>query len=100
MADMLMHPSFPQPALDRVKATLGATQQRQLQMPATIPNRIFLARLFGADHPIARTAIASEATMAPITREDLQRFHRQYFRPNNTTWSWSETCARRRSWLR
>ena len=85
MADMLMHPSFPQPALDRVKATLAAAQQRQLQVPATIPNRIFLARLFGPDHPIARTAIASEATMATITREDVQHFHSQYFRPNNTT---------------
>ena len=85
MADMLMRPSFPQAALDRVKATLVANQQRQLQLPATIPNRIFLARLFGSDHPIARAAIASEATMAPITREDLQHFHSAYFRPNNTT---------------
>jgi predicted Zn-dependent peptidase len=85
MAEMLMHPSFPQPALDRLKATLGANQQRQLQVAATIPSRIFLARLFGSDHPIVRTAIASEATMAPIAREDLQQFHRTYFRPNNVT---------------
>jgi zinc protease len=85
MADMLMRPSFPQAALDRVKATLVANQQRQLQLPATVPNRIFLARLFGSDHPIARTAITSAATMAPITREDLQHFHSAYFRPNNTT---------------
>lgn len=85
MADMLMRPSFPQAALDRVRATLVANQQRQLQVPATAPNRIFLARLFGPEHPLARTAIASEGTMAPITREDLQRFHSAYFRPNNTT---------------
>ena len=85
MADMLMHPSFPQPALDRVKATLSANQQRQLQVAATIPNRVFLSLLYGSDHPLARTAIASEATMAPIAREDLARFHGVYFRPNNTT---------------
>jgi predicted Zn-dependent peptidase len=85
MADMLMHPSFPQAAIDRVRATLVANQQRLLQVPATIPNRIFLARLFGADHSIARTASGSEATMAQITREDLQRFHDVYFRPNMTT---------------
>jgi zinc protease len=85
MADMLMRPAFPQPALDRLKGTLAATQQRQLQVAATIPNRIFLTQLFGAEHPLARTAIASEATMAPITRDDLQRFHQTFFRPNNTT---------------
>jgi zinc protease len=85
MADMLMHPAFPQPALDRLKATLAATQQRQLQVAATVPNKLFLARLFGAEHPLARAAIASTATMAPITREDLQHFHETFFRPNNTT---------------
>ena len=85
MADMLMRPSFPQAAIDRVKATLVANQQRLLQVPATIPNRVFLARLFGPDHSIARTGSASEATMAQITREDLLRFHDMYFRPNQTT---------------
>ena len=85
MADMLMRPSFPQPALDRLKTTLASNQQRQLQVAATVPTRIFLARLFGAEHPLARTAIASEATMASITRDDLQHFHDAYFRPNNTT---------------
>ena len=85
MADMLMHPSFPESALGRVKMTLSGNQRRQLQVAATIPNRGFLSRLFGAEHPLVRTAIASDATMATITREDLQRFHSAYFRPNNTT---------------
>ena len=85
MADMLMHPSFPPEALDRLKTTLGANQQRQLQQPATVPNRIFLSRLFGADNAVARSAGATEATMAGVTREDLQHFHETYFRPNNTT---------------
>ncbi len=85
MADMLMHPSFPQPALERLKTTLGANQQRQLQQPATVPNRIFLSRLFGADDPVTRSTAATDATMAGITREDLQHFHETYFRPNNTT---------------
>jgi zinc protease len=85
MADMLIHPTFPQPALDRLKGTLAAAQQRFLQAPATLPNKILLAQLFGPDHPIARSVTASDATMAPITREELQQFHTTFFRPNNST---------------
>ena len=85
MADMLAHPAFPQPALDRLKATLAATQQRFLQAAATVPNKIFLVQLFGSDHPLARATSALDASTASITRDELQHFHETFFRPNNTT---------------
>ena len=85
MADMLMHPTFPDSALARLKATIAAAKQRELQVPATIPNRVFLSNLLGPMHPIARTGLASESSMKPITRDDLVQFHSTYYRPNVTT---------------
>jgi zinc protease len=85
MADMLMRPTFPQPALDRLNATLAATQQRFIQAPATVPNKIFLSRLFGPTHPVTGSVSATDASMASITRDELQQFHGSHFRPNNTT---------------
>ena len=98
MADMLVHPSFPQPALERLKATLGANQQRRLQQPATLANRVFLSRLLGSGHPVARSTAATEATMAGITREDLQHLHATFFRPITSAparaWPWRSRAAR------
>jgi len=85
MADMLMHPTFPDSGLARLKVTLAAAKQRELEQAATIPNRVFLSRLFGAEHPLARTGLASEASMSRITRDDLVQFHSIYYRPNMTT---------------
>jgi zinc protease len=85
MGDLLMHPTFPDASLARLKVTVAAAQQRELQVLATVPNRVFLARLFGATHPIARTAAPTEASMKSIARDDLVRFHETYYRPNNTT---------------
>ena len=85
MADMLMHPTFSGSALARIKGTLTAAKQRELQGPSTLPNRVFLARLYGPDHPIARAVRASEASIYAITRDDVVRFHATRYRPNMTT---------------
>jgi zinc protease len=84
-ADMLMHPTFPDTALARLKATLAAARQRELQVPATVPNRVFLAQLFGPTHRIARAAGGNDGSMKAIMRDDLAHFHSTYYRPNNTT---------------
>jgi zinc protease len=85
MADMLMHPTFPDSALARLEVALAAAKQRELQVPSTIPNRVFLARLYGPNHQIARAVRANEASIKAITRDDLVRFHSTHFRPNVTT---------------
>lgn len=85
MADMLARPTFPDSALARLEVTLAAAKERDLQSPATIPNRVFLARVYGSEHPIARAVAATAASINSITRDDLVRFHSTYFLPNSTT---------------
>lgn len=85
MADMLVHPAFPEAALPRRQAVQVSTVQRQLQLPPTIPRRILFATVLGADHPMARAVVASEASIKSITRDDVDRFYRAYVQPQNVT---------------
>ena len=85
MADMLMHPTFPDSALARVKTSLAAAKLRDLQIPATIPNRVFLSHLYGPSHQIARAVSATQASIASITRAEVQRYYQAYYQPVRTT---------------
>lgn len=85
MAAMLAHPAFPDAALERAKAALTGAEQAQLQSAAPAPRRVLFDKLFGAEHPVARSVISPPADIASITRDDVARFHDVWFRPNNTT---------------
>src|SRR5207253_2752592 len=81
MADMLMHPAFPQAALDRQKATIVANLSRAKDQPAFVAQRVMANVLYGAGHPYERSS--TEQSLSSITRDDLVRFHSQYLRPEN-----------------
>jgi zinc protease len=85
MADMLEHPAFPQSELDRRKAALAAAEQRRAEQPMTAASELFLAHLLGAADPTARSYIPSAASIASITRDDVQRFYDAWFHPATTT---------------
>lgn len=81
MGDQLMRPAFPQPALDRLKATRLATLQRSKGDPAYLAGRIYAAAAYGAGHPYERTV--TEASIGAITLDDVKQFHADYYGPQN-----------------
>jgi zinc protease len=81
MGDMIMHPAFPQPALDRQKANNITNLQRAKEQPGFVAQRIFNAILYGDGHPYQRSP--TEASVGGLTRDDLVTFHGQYVRPQN-----------------
>ncbi len=83
MADELLHPLFPQSSLDRIKTNTLAGLQRQKDNPQYLAGRVFADAVYGAGHPYARHE--TEASVKAITRADLIAFHRDYYRPRNTT---------------
>ena len=85
MADMLMHPAFPSAALARQKAAVITAAESQRQVPATLARRLFMTKLLGAEHPMARGVLVSSASIERITRDDVVHFHDDYVRPNTTT---------------
>jgi zinc protease len=83
MADQLMHPAFPQSALDRIKANTITRLQRLKDQPDYLAGRVFASELYGRSHPYAR--MQTEASVASITRADLVAFHDAYYRPRNVS---------------
>lgn len=83
MADQLLHPAYPQDALDRMKANTIARLQRLQNQPDYLAGRIFANAVYGTGHPYARTE--TKTSVAAITREDLVQFHHDFYRPRNVT---------------
>jgi zinc protease len=84
-ADVALHPAFPAPDLERVrKVRLTSLQQLRDRGPS-IADRAYATALYGEQHPYGRPLSGTEASVAAISRADLQSFYDTYYRPNNAT---------------
>jgi zinc protease len=85
MADVALHPSFPAQELDRLRSE-RLTELIQLRDRGPgIADVAYPAIIYGTEHPYGRPMLGTEASVGAITRVDLERFYRTYFRPNNST---------------
>jgi zinc protease len=79
MADMLLNPTFPAPALERLRTQRLAALAQQNSQPGFIANRVFSRVLYGTAHPFGY--VPNEATIKAVTRDDVVAFHREFFQP-------------------
>jgi zinc protease len=79
LADMLVNPSFPAEALERLRAQRLVALTQGKDQPATIASRVFPKVLYGAAHPFGQNV--TEETLKAITRDDVVAFHKAYFQP-------------------
>ncbi len=86
-ADVLLNPVFPQKELDRLRKEYLAALSQEKTQPNSMALRVVPKLLYGEGHAYAQplTGTGTEATLAALTREDLARFHDQWFRPNHAT---------------
>jgi zinc protease len=83
MADLVLHPSFPQEEIERQqKSRLGSLAQ-QRENPTLVANTVMAAALFGNQHPYGFTEIGTERSIQTISRDELMAFWKQNFVPNN-----------------
>ncbi|HEY4132452.1 MAG TPA: pitrilysin family protein, partial [Gemmatimonadaceae bacterium] len=85
MADMLEHPAFEQPGIDRRKAIQAAAAKRIAQSPTSAPRHLFNAALYGAENGYVRSLVPTEASIGSLTHDDLVAFHDRYVRPQLAT---------------
>jgi zinc protease len=78
-ADVLLHPTFPAPALERLRgqALVSLTQMRD--RTGGIASMVYPKILYGAQHPYGR--MTTERTLNAVTRAEVVNFHRAYFQP-------------------
>jgi zinc protease len=81
--DVIQNPAFREADFEREKARQIAAIQSAKRQPEAIAGRVLSPLLYGASHPYGR--IQTEAAVQSISREDLVRFHRDWFRPDGST---------------
>jgi zinc protease len=83
LSDVLLHPTFPERELERLRAETLGDLTAEKDQPGIIADKAFDALVFGP-HPYHRAVNGEEDTLPCITRADVVRFHSDYFRPNNS----------------
>ena len=81
LADLLENPTFPQDALDRLKARTIVSLTQNRDRTSGIANVVFPKTLYTTMHPYGRTM--TEASVNTIKRDDLVSFYKDYFRPGH-----------------
>jgi len=85
--DVILNPSFPDADFKREqKLQLDAIQQEQ-DDPIGMALRVFPGLVYGPNNAYGSpfTGSGTAASVGKITRDDLVKFHKAWFQPNNTT---------------
>jgi zinc protease len=86
-ADVSLNPSFPAEDFKRRQEQRLAAIQREKSEPVTMGLRVMPQILYGPKHAYGNplTGTGTEESVARLTADDMARFHRRWFRPNNAT---------------
>jgi zinc protease len=85
--DVILNPSFPRADFERLKRQRLAQIQQEKADPVGMALRVFPGLLYGPGHAYANpwTGSGTEESTGRISRDDLVKFHRTWFKPNNAT---------------
>ncbi|MEP6493252.1 MAG: pitrilysin family protein [bacterium] len=81
LVDMMLHPSFPNDALERLRGQTLVNLTQAKDQPPAIAGNVFSRVLYGSDHPYGR--VQTEQSVRSITHDDVVAFHKAYFRPGH-----------------
>ena len=80
MAEELLHPAFPDAALDRLKQRTLVNLRQNMDRTSGIAQVVYAKLLYTLDHPYGRNMTAE--TVDRITRDDIVAFHKAFFQPS------------------
>ncbi|MDQ3308566.1 MAG: insulinase family protein [Gemmatimonadota bacterium] len=84
LADATLHPAFPAPEIERVRAeTLDGIQARADE-PANLADDRTAEELFGLRHPYGRPVWGSAEAVSAVPAQVLRAFHGAHFRPEGS----------------
>jgi zinc protease len=83
LSDILIHPSFPEPELERKRQETLGELVAQEDEPEEVADKAFDEVVFGPN-PYHRPAEGTPQTLPAIRREDVVQFYDDLYRPNNT----------------
>ncbi len=85
MADVVLHPTFPEEELARLKKLYLGRIHQEARQPFVTALKLFFRLLYGEEHPYAQpyTGSGTVASLEAISRADLERFYRRHYAPDN-----------------
>lgn len=85
--DVILNPAFPDEELARLKKLQVDAIQREKVQPTQMALRVFPQLLYGEGHAYANplTGSGTEEGVKGLTREDMQKFYKTWFKANNAT---------------
>lgn len=82
LQEVVFAPVFPEDKLQYEKSRLLQTIQRQNDEPGAVADRHFRKLIYGA-HPLGETSYGTKESVNSITCDDIIKFYKSYFVPNN-----------------
>jgi zinc protease len=83
VAEELMHPAFPNDALDRQKQRQIVGLRQTMDVTSGIASLVFPRLLYPQGHPYRR--LPTEESINGITREDVVTFYRAFYQPSRAS---------------
>ncbi len=83
LSDVVLDPIFPEIEISRLKGLIKGGLRQSEEDPSFVAERHFKAAVYG-EQPYGRLTRGSTATLDRISREDITRFHSDFYRPGNS----------------
>lgn len=85
--DVILNPSFPESEFVKLQKQQLAEIQQEKASPMTMALRVVPGLVYGTSHAYGYPLTGSgyETTVKAIARQDLEKFHQTWFKPNNAT---------------
>jgi zinc protease len=85
MADVALHPTFPDEELERQRVERLTTLLQWRDEPRSIASVAFAGVLYGEAHPYGRPTLGQAASLRGLTVADLEAFHNAQYDPGRAT---------------
>ncbi len=83
LADVALHPAFPQAEVDRVRSERLAALVQEMDEPSAVATRVYSAALYGPKYTYGFPDIGTGASLKAVTRDDLLHFWQQNYLPSD-----------------
>jgi len=94
MADVVLHANFPPAEIERQRAARLSDLVQAASDPGTVASTAAMAALYGPMHAYGFIELGTSASVKAMTRDDVVRFWRTSFVPNNAALVVSGSMAR------
>ncbi len=85
LGDVVVHPTFPDEDLERVRRQRMARVLQRTDVPAALAEDAFAGVLYGKGHPYGVPLLGTQASLQALTRDDVVAFWRARYAPGQGT---------------